>query len=225
MNVNFTVALKYDDLMNAVEKLRQLAEAMGAATQEDTIGQVGDVSTGGAQLETGTSVELDKAGLPWDARIHSGGKDRILVKTGCWKLKRGVSPTLVAEVEAELRAAMAVPAAVITLADLQARLAATPVEPIVLNGVLTLYGLTSIEQLASMPDFIPVVYEKLFSVEPVAPPVNKTFPELMADITAAQIPHETVTAACVQVGLASTPLLAARPDLVSQVWTILFPEG
>ncbi len=47
-------------------------------------------------------IELDSRGLPWDERIHSGKKNR-LAKTNAWKLKRGVQPLTVDEVEAELR--------------------------------------------------------------------------------------------------------------------------
>lgn len=44
--------------------------------------------------------ELDDAGYPWDKRIHSSMKNK-LVKDGTWKLIRGVDPTLVANVRAE----------------------------------------------------------------------------------------------------------------------------
>lgn len=45
--------------------------------------------------------ELDAEGMPWDARIHASTKTKKV--DGCWKPKRGVSKSLVAEVEAELR--------------------------------------------------------------------------------------------------------------------------
>ena len=45
--------------------------------------------------------EVDKNGLPWDERIHSGS--RAKVADGGWRMKRGVDATKVAEVEAELR--------------------------------------------------------------------------------------------------------------------------
>lgn len=46
--------------------------------------------------------EVDKNGLPWDERIHSGS--RAKVADGSWRMKRSVEQTKVAEVEAELRA-------------------------------------------------------------------------------------------------------------------------
>ena len=50
---------------------------------------------------------VDGAGLPWDHRIHSSA--RSFVADGTWRPRRGVSPEQVAEVKAELAAAMAVP--------------------------------------------------------------------------------------------------------------------
>lgn len=45
-----------------------------------------------------SDVTVDAAGLPWDARIHSGAKSKLA--NGNWKLLRGVDPALVASVEA-----------------------------------------------------------------------------------------------------------------------------
>lgn len=48
-------------------------------------------------------AELDKNGLPWDARIHSGTKARNA--DGSWRQRRGLNdPALIARVEGELRA-------------------------------------------------------------------------------------------------------------------------
>jgi len=47
------------------------------------------------------ALPLDKDGLPWDARIHSSNHQ--VTMEGVWRRKRGVSETLVATVEAELR--------------------------------------------------------------------------------------------------------------------------
>ena len=46
-------------------------------------------------------VGVDKAGLPWDARIH--GSTKTQNKDGTWRAKRDVLPALVVSVEAELR--------------------------------------------------------------------------------------------------------------------------
>lgn len=54
-------------------------------------------------------IELDTDGLPWDARIHSSSKAKNA--DGRWRAKKGLNDgTLVARIQAELRAAMAVPA-------------------------------------------------------------------------------------------------------------------
>lgn len=48
--------------------------------------------------------DRDSSGLPWDARIHSSGANRINASDGTWRKKRGVDQALVTQVEAELRA-------------------------------------------------------------------------------------------------------------------------
>lgn len=50
------------------------------------------------------SLTLDKAGLPWDHRIHSS--TRAIIGDGTWRQKRNLDPALKAQVEAELRQAM-----------------------------------------------------------------------------------------------------------------------
>jgi hypothetical protein len=52
-------------------------------------------------------VELDSRGLPWDARIHAGGKTKNA--DGSWRGKRGVAADTIAAVTAELKALMAIP--------------------------------------------------------------------------------------------------------------------
>lgn len=54
-------------------------------------------------------VALDKAGMPWDGRIHSSTKAQI--KDGTWRQKRDLDPAIKVQVEAELRAALAANAA------------------------------------------------------------------------------------------------------------------
>lgn len=89
------------------------SEGASAAT-----GQAGDGAgslaggTGGVSISTTatngaspSSVTLDADGLPWDARIHSGGKS--LTQAGKWRARVGVGKDTVAAVQAELRAALA----------------------------------------------------------------------------------------------------------------------
>lgn len=56
---------------------------------------------------TTTGVLTDSAGMLWDARIHASTKATI--QDGTWKKRRGVEPAVVAEVEAQLRTAAAIP--------------------------------------------------------------------------------------------------------------------
>lgn len=51
-----------------------------------------------SELEIPTA-ELDSAGRPWDARIHTKVKTKTV--NGQWKLLRGVKPALVKQVQAE----------------------------------------------------------------------------------------------------------------------------
>lgn len=51
--------------------------------------------------------QFDAAGIPWDDRIHS--KNKGMTNDGMWRKKRGVADTMVAAVEAELKARGAQP--------------------------------------------------------------------------------------------------------------------
>lgn len=51
------------------------------------------------------SVELDAAGVPWDAEIHSSGKSRVA--DGTWTKKRGVDPTFYNNRVVQLKALVA----------------------------------------------------------------------------------------------------------------------
>lgn len=65
-----------------------------------------------AQQEQSSSDagELDKNGLPWDARIHASTKGKN--QDGSWKALRGVDKSIVPGIEAELRARVGTPAPV-----------------------------------------------------------------------------------------------------------------
>lgn len=57
--------------------------------------------TPAAATPTPGAVERDSSGLPWDARIHSGGRTKKA--NGEWVARKGVQPGVVAQVTAELR--------------------------------------------------------------------------------------------------------------------------
>lgn len=152
--------------------------------------------------QSATPPDRDADGLPWDARIHAG--TRALVADGTWRKRRGVDEAVVAQVEAELRALVAVqppadPAEVFKPADAPPPPPPAPPAP----------------------------------VAPPPPPAAAaagdpaTFAELMVwlspRLAAKSVTHEQVRAAAVDAGLASVENLLARPDLVGAVYRRLNP--
>ena len=123
---------------------------------------------------------LDGRGYPWDARIHSESKALLAKAPNGWKLRRGVDPALVEQVEAELRAqgfgapkpaATSVPPPAPTLAASFPASEAFPASPLdfpqvmarigaankltVAQSMLTGYNLPSFPALAQRPDVWP----------------------------------------------------------------------
>ena len=151
-------------------------------------------------------VELDKAGLPWDGRIHASTKTKT--KPGLWTAKRGVDPALVVTVEAELRQVMGAAPAIAPAAAPMAPPAppAAPVAPV------------APPQAPAAPVAPPA--------PPAAPVAGGTDPRQMfvglvgrtsAAIGAGKVTQDEVTAICAKHGAAALPLLANRLDLVAQV--------
>jgi len=143
------------------------------------------------------SVELDGEGIPWDSRIHSGGKTKYAVAPHAWKKKRGVPGYVVTTVEQELRNAMA----------------ASPDNPVVPEP-------GAAEAFAPPP---PEDAPPLEGIEETAPPSAAavtsdgpitSFAELNLAITAKGIDAAAVQTAVNKAGLQAYPLLAARADLV-----------
>lgn len=82
------------------------------------------VQTAAGQTPPASPVLLDSNGLPWDSRIHAG--TRTQTQKGEWKKKKGVDDATVAKVEAELRAALAIPAKPFTPLNADAGTVAPP---------------------------------------------------------------------------------------------------
>ena len=151
-------------------------------------------------------VELDKHGLPWDNRIHAGTKRKNA--DGSWTAKRGVDPTLVATVEAELRQVMgAAPAAPLA-----------PVAPVPSPTAPSAPVVASVPQATATPAPAAVP----------APPAGEVPADARAQFVAlvgrasAAIQGQKVTQAevnqcCADAGVPALPLLANRLDLVAQV--------
>ena len=94
--------------------LRELSALMnstsmssGSAVSTGSTGDDDDDTAAPAIVQPG---EVDANGLPWDERIHSGGKTKT--DAGIWRAKKGVSSEVINAVTAELRQrAMTVPPA------------------------------------------------------------------------------------------------------------------
>jgi hypothetical protein len=99
-------------LMKAGESLKDSAENVPAGVGNgapDDDGDEGTTDTTTTGATTATPPEFDSAGLPWDERIHSGAKS--IKGDGKWTKRKNTPPTVVATVEAELRAKMGTPGA------------------------------------------------------------------------------------------------------------------
>lgn len=125
-NIEFKIPRDRAVMLAMADYLRAEAGAPPSTTEEpDSVDKavqeiadtVGDPSGGtdpaqgaSAPASTDGAVEVDKNGLPWDARIHSDAKEKLSAK-GYWKKRRGVDDATVQAVEAELRQLMVANAA------------------------------------------------------------------------------------------------------------------
>jgi hypothetical protein len=160
---------------------------------------------------TSPAGDVDARGLPWDARIHSGSREKN--KDGSWRQRRNLNdPDMVARVEAELRALMAVP--VSDAAQVQAEQIAedatvsqravplpppvpttTPTAPPATLGVSTVAEISSVPPVpnvppvpaSSAPATAPIPSPPAVPVPPIAaaPAAPITFAGLMMRITGA----------------------------------------
>lgn len=91
------ISLHFNPITDNIDDIQERVQMLF-----DTFG--GDeAAAGGATPQDGTGApQVDKTGLPWDARIHS--TPATITKTsGKWRAKKNVDAALVAQVEAELR--------------------------------------------------------------------------------------------------------------------------
>ena len=232
--ITITVPLRHDALIRASNMLLNIATDLSKKDSETTVAvpvttpvdSVGVVSAP-VVYPTSTpepgSVELDADGLPWDVRIHSSKKSK-LAKSEQWKKRRGVDATLVEQVEIELRAAMAVPAP--SMAPPPAMPAPTAAPPAASTLMSVTHGVEGIQYTTEQLIDAGWTTEQIDAIDCLAETSITTFPELMAKITEAMgagiITDANVSAAVSKQGLASLPLLAARPDLIPNVMTELF---
>lgn len=155
---------------------------------QDSIVPPGTIPVG----PTKPDVELDSEGLPWDKRIHSGGKT-FMKKDGTWKLRRKLDPVFVAKVKSELLIAQNPERA----ADIPGN--DVPPPPPQVNEVPT----------------PPPVEDTPTVVDPNA------FMKLMTAVTGAGLSAEAITEACRAHGLADIGELHRTPEKILAVATEL----
>jgi len=136
-------------------------------------------------------IDVDADGLPWDARIHAGG--RAQNADGRWRQKRGLNDAaLKARVEAELRQAMGAPSVAL----------GGPNAPFVPPA-----------PIATETPAIPS--------PPAAPTAPDTFASLASrmgpHLMSGKLTSAALDSICVEFGLPSMALLPTRPDLVGPV--------
>lgn len=145
---------------------------------------------------TVTSAELDKEGLPWDARIHSSS--RATIKDGTWKLKRGLESDYVEEVKAELKKVMNIPAE---------PAATTPPPPAV--NAFSVATVNKLVEAGNGGSAIPA--------PPAASEGIPTLAQLMRAITTKKLEPQFVKDVLAQFDIPGLPVLGARQDLIPAV--------
>jgi len=193
--------------------------------------------TASAATSTQAGIEVDKNGMPWNGQIHTETKSKN--QDGTWRYRRNTDKALIAQVEAQMRAVMALPAG-------NAAPAPTAQAALPSPGSLPLPGQPAPAPSASpsasaapVPNQIPPAPG---SVAPAAPNQSQPTPATGAAVptaTASAVPENAfiafigritpllgdgrltqpeVEAACAAVGVVGgLPLLSTRPDLVPNV--------
>lgn len=124
---------------------------------------------------------LDSRGLPWDARIHASSRSQVA--DGSWRNRKCPADQTkeawdqyIAQVEAELKGVMSVPtpteasapppvppaAAVLTFADLTAKITSSGIAFDRVTEAVGRVGLPAYPALLNRPDLIPAVHAEIF---------------------------------------------------------------
>lgn len=174
---------------------------------------IAPITTTPGVASSGAGVDLDAKGLPWDNRIHAESKAKIA--DGTWRKKRNLDPTVLANVEAELRQVMGATGS--PLVPSTAPIAPTP--PLAPAAPVT----------ANLPtaSVSPAVAAPLPPAAPAAPAgevpadARAQFVALVGRASAAiqgqKVTQAEVNQCCADAGVPALPLLANRLDLVAQV--------
>jgi len=158
-----------------------------------------------------STAEVDKAGYPWDGRIHAGTKTKTT--KGVWKLKRGIDAALITSVQAEIASppvALAVEPALALTPDeqtaataaatfnannpdnplVQALNATQPVAPVAVAPVapvapVAVAPVAPVAPVAVAPVAVAPVAPVAVAPVAVAPAVGVNWPELLQRVTTA----------------------------------------
>lgn len=220
---------KNDLNTSAIDTATQnLNEIFGAPTAVERIETINNINS---------LVPLDSQGLPWDSRIHASTK--TFIADGSWKLRRGVDPSEVEKVKAQLKELMAVPQALVT--DLHRSVTTVPVPPapVIIPQLAEVTGNVGvppapkshylIDQQPPTGYVVPqaqvdraseVDVEKE-AVEQYAARTNVTLTDLIgrmsAAIAAGKLAQASVAEICTKHGVSEFHLLSNRPDLLSLI--------
>lgn len=179
-----TELLLADGYLREVTEQRPLPVAPGASSPAPAPAPVPPAASG-------STVELDADGLPWDSRIHSDATVRKAA-TGKWKTRKNLATGYKEQIEAELRAVMGAPTA--TTASVSAP-APSPVAP-------------------PAPTAAPPAPA---SAAAPAAPGAMTFADFTRYLVSNKVDQGKVMVQVQKVGLTSIPDLAKRPDLIPAV--------
>ena len=152
-------------------------------------------------------VTTDKAGFPWDGRIHSESK--ALNVDGTWRKRRNLDPAVLVTVEAELKQLMGLaftPAPVVSVAPPPA--SSEPIWPFPTEQVAYSEANPALQQVAPPPS-APAGDARAQYIALVG--------RASAAMNAGKVSAAEITQACNENGIPALPLLANRLDLVPQV--------
>lgn len=109
------------------------------------------------------AADVDSAGIPWDSRIHSGGKGKL--KNGRWKRKRGADKALADSIESAYLPAAPAPAAPQalpkTFPEFMLFIQKQHIDPNAILAACNKHDIQSLPLLATKPDKIPLVAGEL----------------------------------------------------------------
>lgn len=258
---DFTVKLNIDttEATTAIDALAAHAASKGVDVVEPVTVSVGDMTQAPtpsdiqceqqmryisqneeiqSRLARVTDTNLDSSGLPWDARIHAGSRERNT--DGSWRVRRrpkGVEEAdwdaTIARVTAELTDLMSIPVSSGAVADAAAEEALTDADIDAFVDIVG--GITDEPEVIEPPAIVapPVVLPPVTITPPaaVAPPITvdkpaiETFAQLMSWLTSRTPKDEAAKPAMVTRvneilaanGLTTLQQLGQRSDLIPQV--------